>query len=90
MFLWLLTPSLSFTKPLQHADRAQQAFSAAARPSLHRALPAIEMMYAQWDKTSSKPRYHSFVPALQAGMGKLNEYYQRTAASDAHIIAMGK
>jgi len=88
MYPWL--GLLFFTKSLQHADRAQQAFSAAARPSLHRALPAIETMYAQWDKASSKPRYHSFIPALQAGMEKLDEYYQRTATSDAHIIAMGK
>jgi hypothetical protein len=31
-----------------------------------------------------------FHPALHTAMGKLDEYYQRTAASDAHLIAMGK
>jgi len=88
MYPWL--GLLFFTKSLQHTDRAQQAFLAAACPSLYWALPTIETMYAQWDKASSKPWYHFFIPALQAGMEKLDEYYQRTATSDAHIIAMGK
>jgi hypothetical protein len=74
---------------LQHADDAQQAFSSGSRPSLHNALPAIETMYSAWQSASTKPRYTPFVPALEAGMEKLNEYYKRTAESDAHIIAMG-
>lgn len=69
---------------------AQQAFSAGARPTLHNALPAIEKMYGAWEKASEKSRYAVFKPALEAGMAKLDEYYQRTAASDAHIITMGK
>ena len=67
----------------------QQAFSAGARPTLHNALPAIEKMYSAWQKASEKPRYSIFKPALEATMAKLDEYYQRTAESDAHIIAMG-
>ena len=31
----------------------------------------------------------NFVPALSAGMDKLNSYYQQSAESDAHIMAMG-
>jgi len=46
-------------------------------------------MYSAWQKASEKPRYSVFRPALEAAMAKLDEYYQRTAASDAHIIAMG-
>ena len=46
-------------------------------------------MYTAWQKASEKPRYSVFKPALEAAMAKLDEYYQRTAASDAHIIAMG-
>lgn len=75
---------------LQYADDAQHAFSATSRPTLHNALPALERMYAEWEKASNKPRYEKFVPALTAGMAKLDEYYQRSGASDAHIIAMGK
>lgn len=73
----------------QHADIAQQAFSAEARPTLHNALPAIEKMYSAWQKALEKPRYDIFKPVLEAAMAKLDEYYQRTAESDAHIIAMG-
>ena len=73
----------------QHADIAQQAFSAEAQPTLHNALPEIEKMYSAWQKASEKPRYKIFKPALEAAMAKLDEYYQRTAKSDAHIIAMG-
>ena len=47
-------------------------------------------MYAAWEKSSSKPRYACFVPALAVGMAKLNQYYQWSATSDAHIMAMGK
>jgi hypothetical protein len=46
-------------------------------------------MYAAWKKASEKPWYGVFKPALEAAMAKLDEYYWRTAESDAHIIAMG-
>jgi len=46
-------------------------------------------MYSAWQKASEKPWYSIFRPALEAAMAKLDEYYQRTAKSDAHIIAMG-
>jgi hypothetical protein len=64
-------------------------FSASTRPTLHNALPAIEKLYAEWEKASNKPRYEAFQDALETGMKKLNEYYKRTAASDAHVICMG-
>jgi hypothetical protein len=73
----------------QHADSAQQAFSAAMIPTLQLALPAIERLYTSWEKASTKSRYEGFVPALNAGMAKLNTYYERSAESDAHIMAMG-
>lgn len=57
---------------------------------LQNALPALEKLHAAWDKAAIKPRYAPFVPALDAGMEKLDEYYQHTADSDAHIMAMGK
>ena len=58
-------------------------------PTLQNALPAIEKLYTSWEKASTKSRYQSFVPALNAGMTKLNTYYERSAESDAHIMAMG-
>ncbi len=65
-------------------------FSAASTPTLQLALPAIEGLYASWEKASTKTRYKDFVPALTARMAKLNAYYERSADSDAHIMAMGK
>jgi hypothetical protein len=59
-------------------------------PTLHDALPTLEKLYAAWEKASTKTRYSPFVRALSAGMVKLNTYYQRSAESDAHIMAMGK
>ena len=47
-------------------------------------------MHAAWMKASSKGRYSCFIPALNVGMAKLNQYYQRSAESNAHIMAMGK
>ncbi len=57
-------------------------------PMKHNFLLAIETLYAGWSNTRKKERYKPFFPALDAAMAKLNEYYERTAASDAHIIAM--
>ena len=74
---------------IKYTNDAQQAFSSSSTPSLQNALPALERMYAAWEKSSSKPRYVCFIPALDAGMAKLDKYYQRSAASDAHIMAMG-
>lgn len=65
-------------------------FLASSRPTLHNVLLALERLYAKWDKASNKARYEKFKLALAAGMAKLNEYYQRSGASDVHIIAMGK
>lgn len=47
-------------------------------------------MYSSWEKASKKHKYHAFVPALRQGMEKLDDYYQKTAASDMHIMAMHK
>lgn len=36
-----------------------------------------------------KEKYEAFHEALEAATVKVDEYYTKTAASDAHIIAMG-
>lgn len=83
-FITTLTPNL------QHADNAQHTFLTASRPTLYTVLPALEKLYIGWEKASKKPRYKAFVPALTAGLAKLDECYQRTGTSDAHIMAMGE
>jgi hypothetical protein len=53
-------------------------------------LPAIEALHAAWSKWSAKPKYAPFKDAVDAATAKLEEYYTKTADSDAHILAMCK
>ena len=64
-------------------------FSAGSVPTLQNALPALEKLHLSWEKAAAKPRYSNFIPALNAGMDKITTYYERSADSDAHIMAMG-
>ncbi|KAF8950693.1 hypothetical protein BDZ97DRAFT_1163754 [Flammula alnicola] len=57
-------------------------------PTLYNALPAIEALHAAWNKRADKAKYAPFKQALKAAIAKLEEYYTKTAASDAHILAM--
>ena len=70
--------SLSTELPstIKHANDAQHAFSSSSTPTLQNALPALEKMHTAWEKVSNKPRYECFTAALDAGMMKLDEYYQ--------------
>ena len=74
---------------IQHTNNAQQVFSSSSTPTLQNALPVLDKMHAAWKKASSKGHYLCFAPALNAGMVKLDQYYQCSAESDAHIMAMG-
>jgi hypothetical protein len=72
----------------QTADKAQQAFSSATVPTLCNAVPALEKLYATWEKQRALPEAKPFKSALDAAMAKVDEYYIKTAESDAHIMAM--
>ena len=73
---------------VQHADNAQQAFSSDKGSTLHLALPALEALHKAWTKRAKRVKYIDFVPALNAGLAKIAEYYDRTADSDAYTFAM--
>ncbi|KAF9031028.1 hypothetical protein BJ165DRAFT_870717 [Panaeolus papilionaceus] len=45
-------------------------------------------MYSKWKKASNLDEYAAFGPAIDAAMEKIDEYYNRTAASSAHIVCM--
>ena len=77
-------------KTFQHANEAQQAFSVVCSPTLHNALPAVEALHAGWTKATSKDKYKPFHTALEAAADKLEEYYDKMAVFNAHIISMGK
>ncbi|KIK27526.1 hypothetical protein PISMIDRAFT_93201 [Pisolithus microcarpus 441] len=73
---------------LAHAEKAQHAFSAEQGPTMHAVLPALEALFKAWSLRKNMLKYVNFTDALDAGLSKISEYYQRTATSDAHIIAM--
>ena len=75
---------------VQHADKAQQAFSSVRVPTLFNAIPAIESLHAAWNNRSEKLKYKAFHPALSEASKKLEAYYKKTADSDAHVFAMRK
>lgn len=78
----------SLTQVIQHADNAQQAFSSDRATTLHLALPALEALHKAWTKCAERSKYIDFVPALNAGLQKIEEYYSRTAECDAYTFAM--
>lgn len=81
--------SIANVGPLvQHADNAQQAFSSDQGPTLHLALPALEALHKAWTKRAARDKYADFIPALDAGLAKIEEYYDRTSQSDAYTFAM--
>ncbi|KAI9436377.1 hypothetical protein F5148DRAFT_1357372 [Russula earlei] len=68
-----------FNDLLAHADNAQQAFSSDQATTLHLALPTLEALHKAWSKHAEHAKYLKFVPALNAGLAKIEEYYDRTA-----------
>ena len=73
---------------MQTADKAQQAFSYSSIPTLYNAIPALEKLFATWEKQRDMPETERFKNALDAALQKVNEYYEKTSESDAHIMAM--
>jgi hypothetical protein len=54
-------------------------------------VPALEKLYATWEKQCTLPEAKPFeraLRALKAAMAKVDEYYKKTAESDVHIMAM--
>ncbi|KIK27142.1 hypothetical protein PISMIDRAFT_46759, partial [Pisolithus microcarpus 441] len=73
---------------LVHPEKAQQAFSTEGGPTLHTTLPALEALHWAWSTCKSAAKYSTFESGLEAGLGKIEEYYERTSKSDVYIIAM--
>jgi hypothetical protein len=74
----------------KHADNAQQAFSTDQGPTLHLALPALEALWKAWSTRQGRDKYADFQSGLAAGVEKISGYYEKSADSDAYIIAMRK
>ncbi|KAF7372312.1 putative AC transposase [Mycena venus] len=67
-----------FTGFLAYAEKAQQAFSSGTIPSLHNAIPALEVLHSAWSKKADIPSNSNYAPALNSVAEKINEYYQKT------------
>ncbi|KAI5990906.1 hypothetical protein EDD15DRAFT_2169791 [Pisolithus albus] len=72
----------------RYAEKAQHAFSTEQGPTLHTALPALEALHKAWSSRKDSAKYVDFSSGLEASLTKVNEYYEQTATSDAHIMAM--
>jgi hypothetical protein len=79
---------MPLTNCKQHADNAQHAFSSDQAVTLHLALPALEALHKAWTNRLTREKYKDFLPALQAGLAKIEECYDRTADSDTYTFAM--
>jgi hypothetical protein len=89
LHLFVLTSTYASIVIAQLSDYAQQSFSSDEGPSLHLAISALESLHSAWHSRSVKPAWADFEVALDAGVSKIAEYYEKTAESDAHIFAMG-
>ena len=75
---------------LGKSEKAQQSFSSDSGPAVHLALPALEALHMAWDSRTTKPEYSDFWPALEAGVNKINYYYDRMSINELYTIAMCK
>jgi hypothetical protein len=73
---------------LYPTDNAQQAFSSDNGPTLHLTLPALEALHHAWSSRSKRSKYAHLEAALDAGVAKIVEYYDKMADSDVFIFAM--
>ncbi|KAG0700115.1 hypothetical protein DFH29DRAFT_876804 [Suillus ampliporus] len=72
----------------KHADNAQQAFSTDQGPTLHLALPALEVLWKAWSTRCGREKYADFQDGLTAGVAKISGYHEKSVDSNAYIIAM--
>ncbi|KAJ3522295.1 hypothetical protein NMY22_g11953 [Coprinellus aureogranulatus] len=77
-----------FCELLKHADAAQHAFSSETEPVLYNGLPALERLHRAWSSRKDKKKYEPFKDALEAGLAKIEEYYDKTSTSHAYTMAM--
>ncbi|KDQ48915.1 hypothetical protein JAAARDRAFT_144238 [Jaapia argillacea MUCL 33604] len=78
-----------FQQILAIADQAQQLFSSETHPALHLGLPALEDLHASWTTFQAKLGPNSrFYDAIQAGLDKIAEYYDKTGDNDAYVFSI--
>ncbi len=81
---------LSNTLFLQDTNAIQQYFSSDKRPTLWKALPAIEWLQTLWEAKAANEKYAMHKNTIQDGIAKLCKYYSRFDDKPAYILALGK
>ena len=86
------TTCLNTTEPWLYSARKRCSTGVLLiiKPEPPKCTPCIGEDVHGMGEVLKQTRYACFIPALAAGMAKLDQYYQRSAPSDAHIMAMGK
>ena len=74
---------------LVDSNQIQQTFSAEKRPTLWRALPAIEELQTAWEAKRDNPRFTKYKTAIKDGLTKLNKYYSLFDEKPSYILALG-
>ncbi|KDQ50977.1 hypothetical protein JAAARDRAFT_543907 [Jaapia argillacea MUCL 33604] len=78
-----------FQRILECSDRSQQRCSSDQHPALHLGLPALEDLHTQWSALNQDSKVNPvFKDALQAGLDKIAEYYDKTGNNDAYVFSM--
>ncbi len=70
---------------MQDANRVQQLCSSTRVPTLHQVIPALETLASRWEAKAADPTYALFHDALNAGLEKINKYYQKLDDAWAYI-----
>ncbi|KAF8871099.1 hypothetical protein BD779DRAFT_1428662, partial [Infundibulicybe gibba] len=73
---------------LRNSNDVLHYFSSDKRPSLWRALPAIEDLQTAWEDKLSDPAYSIYHPAIADGLEKLKKYYSKFDEKPAFILAL--
>ena len=70
------------------SNKIQQYFSAEKRPTLWRALPAIEELQTSWEAKRDKVCFSTYRTAIDDGLSKLNKYYSWFDEKLAYVLAL--
>lgn len=70
-------------------DAAQHTFSSETEPVLFNGLLALERLHQAWSSRKDKAKYTNFKDALEDGLSKIEEYYDKTSTSHAYTMVMG-
>lgn len=74
---------------MQDSNRIQEYVSAKRRPTLWRALPAIEELQTAWENKAKKASFIKYHDVIASGLDKIMKYYSRFDEKPAYVIGLG-